>query len=158
MTDDTSVRTITGKNTGTIRVVLVDDHDLVRAGLEQLLGSTPDITVVATGSDGAQAVDLVDSYAPDVVLMDLSMPEVDGIEATRRLADSDARARVLILTTFELDEYVYSAMKAALVSLTKSLALELGDRRIDAHDQARLARSGPMLPAHTSIWFGDGSA
>jgi DNA-binding NarL/FixJ family response regulator len=93
-------------------VVLIDDHDLVRAGLEQLLGATPDITVVATGADGSFAVDLVDAHAPDVVLMDLSMPGVDGIEATRRVHAVYPDTRIVILTSFSERGRILEAIDA----------------------------------------------
>jgi DNA-binding NarL/FixJ family response regulator len=96
----------------TIKVVLIDDHDLVRAGLEQLLGATPDITVVATGSDGSFAVDLVDAHSPDVVLMDLSMPGVDGIEATRRVHAVSPDTRIVILTSFSERGRILEAIDA----------------------------------------------
>jgi DNA-binding NarL/FixJ family response regulator len=92
--------------------VLIDDHDLVRAGLEQLLGATPDLSVVATGSDGAFAVDLVDAHAPDVVLMDLSMPGVDGIEATRRVRAAYPDTRIVILTSFSERGRILEAIDA----------------------------------------------
>ncbi|TQS30813.1 response regulator transcription factor [Microbispora sp. KK1-11] len=93
-----------------IRVVVADDHLVVRTGFAELLGSQPDFAVVATASDGAQAVRMCRELRPDVVVMDIRMPVMDGIEATRRLAGSGTR--VLILTTFDLDEYVYEALRA----------------------------------------------
>jgi DNA-binding NarL/FixJ family response regulator len=95
-----------------ITVVLIDDHDLVRAGLEQLLGATPDISVVATGADGSFAVDLVDAHVPDVVLMDLSMPGVDGIEATRRVHAAYPDTRIVILTSFSERGRILEAIDA----------------------------------------------
>ncbi|MFC7528756.1 response regulator [Actinoplanes sp. GCM10030250] len=96
-----------------IRVLLADDQALVRAGFRALLGAEPDIEVVGEAADGLQAVELVRAARPDVVLMDIRMPGVDGLEATRRIAADAALAgtRVVILTTFELDEYVFEALR-----------------------------------------------
>jgi DNA-binding NarL/FixJ family response regulator len=94
-----------------IRVVVADDQALVREGFVAILESQSDIEVVAEVPDGRQAVEAVRSLDPDVVLMDIRMPEMDGIEATRCLSDRQ-RPRILILTTFDLDEYVYEALKA----------------------------------------------
>jgi DNA-binding NarL/FixJ family response regulator len=97
-----------------IRVLLADDQTLIRAGFRVLLGSAEDIEVVAEAADGAQAVALARRYRPDVVLMDIRMPDVDGLEATRRICGDGSLAgiKVLILTTFESDEYVYQALQA----------------------------------------------
>ena len=98
----------------TIRVLLADDQALIRAGFRVLLGDSTDMQVVGEASDGAQAVELAGALAADVVLMDIRMPLVDGLEATRRIAADPAlsRVRVLILTTFEADEYVFAALRA----------------------------------------------
>ena len=96
-----------------IRIVVADDHEVVRAGFAALLATQPDFTVLGTASDGAQAVVACRELEPDVVLMDVRMPVMDGIEATRRLAADPAPVpRVLILTTFDLDEYVFDALRA----------------------------------------------
>jgi DNA-binding NarL/FixJ family response regulator len=95
-----------------IRVLLVDDQDLVREGLRLMLVAEPDIEVVAEARTGVEALAQTRLHDPDVVLMDIRMPELDGIEATARLARAGSRARVLMLTTFDLDEYVYRAMLA----------------------------------------------
>jgi DNA-binding NarL/FixJ family response regulator len=95
-------------------VLLVDDQALIRAGFRMILSAEDDIDVVGECADGTQAVDSVKRLKPDVVLMDIRMPELDGIEATRRIirSDSDPLVRVLMLTTFDLDEYVYDALRA----------------------------------------------
>jgi DNA-binding NarL/FixJ family response regulator len=95
-----------------IRVLLVDDQALVRAGFRMILDAEDEIDVVGEASDGREAIDQVRSLRPDVVLMDIRMPELDGLEATRRILAANDRARVLILTTFDLDEYVYEALSA----------------------------------------------
>ena len=95
-----------------IRVLIVDDQALVRDGIRMMLSVEPDIDVVGEASDGREALDLARRHAPDVVLMDVRMPELDGIEATRRLAAGGSQTRVVMLTTFDLDEYVYAAMLA----------------------------------------------
>lgn len=96
-----------------IRVAVVDDQAMVRAGFSALLAAQPGITVVGDVADGADAVDLVRRTRPDVVLMDIRMPEVDGIEATRRIAAlDDVDPRIIILTTFDLDSYVFQALRA----------------------------------------------
>ncbi len=96
----------------TIRVLVADDQSMVRAGFRMLLGGEEDIEVVAEASNGLEAVDKAARYDPTVVLMDIRMPELDGLEATRRILAADDSARVLILTTFDLDEYVYEALRA----------------------------------------------
>jgi DNA-binding NarL/FixJ family response regulator len=98
----------------TIRVLLADDQKLVRSGFRMILRAEPDIDVIGEASDGREAVALVHDLAPDVVLMDVRMPNLNGIEATRQVIDgsSDTAPRVLVLTTFDLDEYVYEALRA----------------------------------------------
>jgi DNA-binding NarL/FixJ family response regulator len=96
-----------------IRALVADDQEVVREGFAALLGTQKDMTVVARAADGAEAVMLSAEHGPDVVLMDVRMPVMDGIEATRRIAEAgDDRPRILILTTFDLDDYVYEALRA----------------------------------------------
>ena len=97
----------------TIRVLLADDQRLVRGGFRMILHAEPDVDVVGEAADGAEAVALARDLHPHVVLMDVRMPNVDGIEATRRIVDgAEESPRVLVLTTFDLDEYVYEALRA----------------------------------------------
>lgn len=95
-----------------ISVVLADDQDLVREGLRMMVEAEPDIRVVGDARNGVEAIAETKRLDPDVVVVDVRMPELDGIEATRRIVANGSRARVLVLTTFDLDEYVYAAMKA----------------------------------------------
>jgi DNA-binding NarL/FixJ family response regulator len=95
-----------------IRVLVADDQSMVRAGFRMLLTGEPDIEVVAEASNGLEAVALATRLAPAVILMDIRMPEIDGLEATRRILAENSTARILILTTFGLDEYVYEALRA----------------------------------------------
>jgi len=94
----------------TLSLLIVDDDALVRAGLRAVLGSEPDFEVIGEAGNGKEAIDQAAELSPDLVLMDIRMPEMDGLEATRTIVE-DGGPRVLILTTFELDEYVYEAMR-----------------------------------------------
>jgi DNA-binding NarL/FixJ family response regulator len=96
----------------TIRVLVADDQAMIRAGFRMLLRNEPDIEVVAEASNGLEAVQKAARFSPSVVLMDIRMPELDGLEATRRILAADPSARILILTTFDLDEYIYEALRA----------------------------------------------
>jgi len=128
-----------------IRIVVADDHQVVRTGFAALLDTQPDFTVVGTACDGAQAVRIARELRPDVVLMDVRMPGMDGIEATRRLAGSGSGGpRILILTTFDLDEYVYDALRAGASGfLLKDVTAE---RLFDA---VRVVAAGQALLAPT---------
>jgi DNA-binding NarL/FixJ family response regulator len=95
-----------------VRVLVADDQSMVRAGFRMLLAQEPDIEVVAEASNGLEAVDKAARFRPTVVLMDIRMPELDGLEATRRILAAGNGTRILILTTFDLDEYVYEALRA----------------------------------------------
>jgi len=126
----------------TVRVVLADDQPLVRAGLRVLIADTPDLDVAGEAGTGAQAVQLVRDAQPDVVLMDIRMPGMDGIEATRMIMANPTAARVIILTTFDDDDYVYAALRAGASGfLVKDMALEdiLAAIRIVAAGDALLA-------------------
>ena len=149
----------------TIRVLVADDQDIVRAGLCMILDAQPGITVVGEAADGRRAIAMARSLRPDVCLLDIRMPEVDGIEATRQLAGADIAdpLAVVVITTFDLDEYVYGALKAgARGFLLKDAGAELlaqavhaaarGDALIAPNITARLLssfadkRSRPMPP------------
>jgi DNA-binding NarL/FixJ family response regulator len=95
-----------------IRVLVADDQSMVRAGFRMLLAREEDMEVVAEASNGLEAIDKAARFEPTVVLMDIRMPELDGLEATRRILATDENARILVLTTFDLDEYVYEALRA----------------------------------------------
>lgn len=99
----------------TVRVVLVDDEDLIRAGLRAIIDTEPDLAVVGEASDGAEAISTIRTLAPDVVLMDVRMPALDGLQTTRRIVSSGAESsapKIVVLTTFENDDYVYEALRA----------------------------------------------
>ncbi|MCX4882393.1 MULTISPECIES: response regulator transcription factor [unclassified Streptomyces] len=126
----------------TIRVLIADDQMMVREGFSVLLNAMPDIEVVGEAVNGREAVDRVRELAPDVVLMDIRMPELNGIEATREIVAADSASKVLVLTTFDLDEYVYQALRAGASGflLKDASARQLADGvRVVASGEALLA-------------------
>ncbi|MFJ7497899.1 response regulator [Streptomyces sp. NPDC097727] len=127
-----------------VRVLLVDDQPLVRSGLRVLIADSPDLTVVGEAGHGAEAVKLTEELHPDVVVMDIRMPGMDGIEATRLITDGPTATRVLILTTFDEDDYVYGALRAGASGFAmKYMALEeiLAAIRVVAAGESLLAPS-----------------
>jgi DNA-binding NarL/FixJ family response regulator len=125
-----------------IRVLVADDQTVVRGGLRMILDSQDGIEVVGEAADGQEALRLVASLDPDVVLMDIRMPVLDGIEATRRITDAGGRARVLVLTTYGLDEHVYGALKAGAAGFL--LKTESPQRLVEA---VRVVAGGEALLA-----------
>ncbi|MFA5809781.1 MAG: response regulator transcription factor [Thermoleophilia bacterium] len=143
----------------TIRVLVVDDQSMVRAGFRLLLTGEQDIEVVAEASNGLEAVAKAACFDPTVVLMDIRMPELDGLEATRRILAADDTARILILTTFDLDEYVYEALKAGasgfvlkddppeqLIAAVRTVAA--GDALLSPAITKRVIKEFARLPHH----------
>ena len=127
-----------------IRIVIADDQMMVREGFSVLLNAMPDMEVVGEAVNGREAVERVRELAPDVVLMDIRMPELNGIEATREVVAADGRTKVLVLTTFDLDEYVYQALRAGASGflLKDASARQLADGvRVVAAGEALLAPS-----------------
>lgn len=125
-----------------IEVLIADDEALVRGGIRMILEAQPDVTVIGEAVNGAEAVRLAGQHSPDLVLMDVQMPVMDGLEATRRLIDRGGTSRVLMLTTFDRDEYLYDAMKAGASGfLLKSVPPEqlVHAVRITAAGEALLA-------------------
>jgi DNA-binding NarL/FixJ family response regulator len=149
-----------------LRVLIVDDQALVRSGFRLILETREDLEVVGEAEDGREAVELGRKLSPDVILMDVRMPNVDGVEATRRLAAAGSKARVLILTTFDLDEYVYEAIRAGasgfllkdvqpaqlveairVVAAGEALLAPSVTRRLLDHFADRLPGAQPQRPA-----------
>ena len=130
----------------TIRVLVADDQSMVRAGFRMLLAGEEDVEVVAEASNGLEAVDKAARFDPDVVLMDIRMPELDGLQATRRILAADSGARILILTTFDLDEYVYEALRAGASGFVLK---DDSPEQVDRRDQDRRRRRGASSPTVT---------
>jgi len=145
-----------------IRIALVDDQELVRTGFRMVLDAQPDMTVVGEAADGLAAVEFARSHSADVMIMDARMPRMDGVEATRRIREAWDRPRVLMLTTFDLDEYAFAALKAGASGfLLKDVppeellfairAVHSGDAVVAPSTTRRLIdRFAPMMPADES--------
>jgi DNA-binding NarL/FixJ family response regulator len=143
----------------TIRIVLVDDQELVRTGFRMVLDAQPDMTVVGEAADGLAAVEFARAHSADVMVMDARMPRMDGVAATRQIRQAGDRPRVLMLTTFDLDEYAFAALKAGASGfLLKDVppeellfairAVHSGDAVVAPSTTRRLLdRFAPMLPA-----------
>ena len=129
-----------------IRVLIADDQALVRGGFHAILTAQPDIEVVAEAGTGAEAADLVTTTSPDVVLMDVRMPDLDGIDATRRITTVGGAVRVLMLTTFDVDEYVYDAFRAGA---TGFLLKTVSPEHLVAAVRAAYAGDALLAPAIT---------
>ncbi|OIJ90938.1 response regulator [Streptomyces colonosanans] len=128
----------------TVRVVLADDQQLIRTALSMVMADIEDVEVVGEAATGAEAVSLTEELAPDVVVMDIRMPEMDGIEATRRITEGPTDTRTVVLTTFDDDEYVYGALRAGASGfLVKDMALDdiIGAVRVVASGDALIAPS-----------------
>jgi len=146
----------------TIRIVLVDDQELVRTGFRMVLDAQPDMTVVGEAADGLAAVEFARTHSADVMVMDARMPRMDGVAATQRIRQAGDRPRVLMLTTFDLDEYAFAALKAGASGfLLKDVppeellfairAVHSGDAVVAPSTTRRLLdRFAPMLPAGDS--------
>lgn len=154
-----------------IRVMLVDDQALLRTGFRMVLSAQPDMEVVAEASDGVEAIEALRSTATDVVLMDVRMPRLDGVEATRRICAAENPPKVLILTTFDLDEYAFTGLRAGASGfmlkdvppselLTAIRSVHSGDAVVAPSTTRRLLdRFAPMLPdasaaPGTPVWTG----
>ena len=122
-----------------IRILIADDQELVRTGFRVVLDAEPDLEVVGEAADGHAAIDAVETLTPDIVLMDIRMPNLDGIEATRRIAGRDGAPRILILNTFDLDDYAMSAARGSSGFLSRTPAPRSPAGREHAAGDALLA-------------------
>jgi DNA-binding NarL/FixJ family response regulator len=127
-------------------VLIADDQELVRAGFRLILDLEPGIDVVGEAADGAECLELVARLRPDVVLMDVQMPRLDGIEATRRLVAAGSRSRVLILTTFDIDEYVFEGLRAGASGF---LLKDVPRRQLIAAVESVARGDTPLAPSVT---------
>ena len=147
------------KSEAPIRIVLVDDQELVRTGFRMVLEAQPDMTVVGEAADGLAAIEFARAHTADVMVMDARMPRLDGVAATRQIRQAGDRPRVLMLTTFDLDEYAFAAIKAGASGfllkdvppaelLTAIRSVHSGDAVVAPSTTRRLLdRFAPMLPA-----------
>ena len=156
-----------GQGVTAIRVVVADDQGMVRSGFSTLLNAQPDIEVIGEAANGQEAVDRASGLRPDIILMDVRMPVLDGLQATRRITALDAPPKILILTTFDLDDYVYEALRAGasgfLLKDASAVELATAVRVVAAGDGllspgvtrrliAEFARMGaPRLPARAKL-------
>jgi DNA-binding NarL/FixJ family response regulator len=124
----------------TIKVLIIDNEALIRAGLRAIIHAEPDLEVVAEGTDGAEVPPLVARHCPDVVVMDVRMPAIDGIQATRRLTAAPDAPKVLVITTFENDDYVYEALRAGASGFLLKRA-----RPQEVIDAIRIVHAGESL-------------
>jgi len=141
---------------GPLRVVIVDDHEVLRTGTQQVLETAPDISVVGQADDGERALSMVEELDPDVALLDIRLPDMDGIDLARRLSEHNPRTRIVILSAFDDDDYVRAALTAGVSGyLLKSMPGEeliaavrsagLGTTVLDPSLSARLARAPSRL-------------
>src|SRR6266567_1671208 len=135
-----------------IRILLADDHTILRAGLKMMLNAQPDMEVVGKAQDGRQAIQESQRLQPDVVLMDITMPDINGIEATRQIKKLSPDMKVLILTMHEHDEYVFQALRAGAAGYMLKEAADT-----DLFSALRVIQSGKfyLSPAAQSVMVGD---